>query len=122
MITNFEEITHELTPTEMELIPIFVSGLQTKIGKGNVVKNAEIISRLKKGLGITVSEARVRKIINYIRTSNLVPLLVATSSGYYVATDKEDVDRYIESLEQREREIRRVRESLKQQLEYSNLK
>jgi hypothetical protein len=63
-----------------------------------------------------LDEARVRKIINHIRTNGLVRWLIATNKGYYIAETREEVEQYIESLRGREDAIRVVREAMENQL------
>jgi hypothetical protein len=113
MLPGFEEYTYELNEYEYgTLLPIFLKGFQKKgFGPDHAVTNKQIVKMLK-AQGYTLGDARVRKIINYIRRMNLIPGLVASSKGYYKANTAADVDRYISSLLGRENEIKRVRESL----------
>lgn len=117
MLNGFEEMTYELTETEKKLIPVFLRGFATKHGKNNSVTNKEISNRLKQIYPkLSINEARVRKIINYIRTKNIIPGLVATSSGYYITKDPEEIRKYIQSLSGRENEIHRVKQSFEKYL------
>jgi hypothetical protein len=109
MLNGFEKYTHDLTDAEKELVPVFMNGFKTKIGKQNAVTNKEIVSKLSRKYKI--SDARVRKIINYIRNENLIPGLVASSEGYYITRDPVDLKRYIESLDGREKAIRRIKQA-----------
>ena len=110
-ILNFEEYTHDLSDYELSLVPRFVKSLQTKIGKENAV-TAKIIEERMLLVGQRVSGPRIRKIVNYIRNMGLVEGLVATSSGYYITKDHQEISAYIESLEGREGAIRVVREGM----------
>lgn len=110
MIEGFERETHDLNSFELSLLPTFIAGFAGKRGKDKAVTNKEIIERLKTR-NIVVGEARVRKIINHIRNRGLVEGLVASSIGYYISEDVEEIDRYIESLSSRESAIRTVKES-----------
>jgi hypothetical protein len=107
MINGFEEQTHQLSDEEKSLVPIFVRGLQTKIGKDKAITAGKMIKALPDH---NLSGPRVRKIINYIRNSCLVPGLIATSSGYYVTNDPDELFSYIQSLKHREAAIRSIRE------------
>jgi hypothetical protein len=101
MINGFAQQTHELTDIEINrMLPGMVKRLKTKIGKNNAVTNNEIVAAFK-SIGVKTGGPRIRKIINYIRMQGLVPNLIATSSGYYVASDRAELEDYIESLEQR---------------------
>jgi hypothetical protein len=92
-----------------------LSGLRKAIGKERAISNAKIVKILKKE-GFELSEVRVRKIINYIRIKELIPNLIATSEGYYIATSKGEIEDYIRSLVGREKAIREVRMKLENQL------
>ena len=63
-----------------------------------------------------LTEARVRKCINYIRINGLVPHLIANSHGYFCATSIEQVETYIESLDQRAKAIWAMRAALNREL------
>ena len=110
-ILNFEEYTHDLSDYELSLVPRFVKSFQTKIGKEHAV-TAKIIEERMLLVGQRVSGPRIRKIVNYIRNMGLVEGLVATSSGYYITKDHQEISDYIESLEGREGAIRVVREGM----------
>ncbi len=101
MINGFEEETKPLTEEEEKLVPLFVDGLKTKIGKENAITNAEIKRRLG-DKGIEVGDpARIRKIINHIRLNKLVKNVIASSVGYWVENDPEKIEAYKTSLLQR---------------------
>lgn len=114
MLPGFENITADLTEYELGLVPVFVKGFSCKIGAENAVTSSQILERL--GSRYKLSGARVRKIVNHIRNKGLVPGLVASSSGYYVTNDPEELKRYIDSLDGRESEIRRIKNGMKQYL------
>ena len=116
MIQGFELETEPLNEREQnELLPPIVAGLQTKIGRHKAVTNKAIVAGLRQNRGIRISEARVRKIINHLRCNDLVPCLVATSEGYYIAETEQELLDYETSLEGRERAISEVRESIRRQ-------
>lgn len=112
-ITTFEEITHELTDIELEILPFVVTILENAKGKNNTIKNESLKHmacahhRITKGLEkpIKMGPARLRKIINYIRTTNLIPVLCASSQGYFVGQNKEEIENYIQSNQERANEI-----------------
>lgn len=107
MITNFEEITYELTEEEMKYVSGFVSAFNKRVGEENAITSVEITAKFKQ-LNISMNGARIRKIVNYVRTNKLVKNLIATSKGYYVASSQEQIDKYKLSLQQRINEIQRV--------------
>ena len=101
MITNFEGITSELTDEEKKLIPILIDGFR-KRNKDNSIKAPEIIERIngsKERLGLKkkLTEPRLRKLCNHIRSNSLFPL-IATSNGYYCSYDREEIEAQIISL------------------------
>lgn len=114
MIKGFDRETQPLTEYEIGvLLPLLVKGLQTKLGRENAVTNKHIVNALKGACKL--NEARVRKIINNIRTNDLVPGLIATSEGYFIATTEAELLEYEESLKGREDAIREVRLSIARQ-------
>ena len=116
MIQGFQEQTEPLTEyEETQLLPQIVRGLSLKVGKNNAVTNTAIVRGMKANLNLKVSEPRVRKIINHIRNNDLVPCLIATSQGYYIAESEQELKDYEESLLGREEAIRSVRLSIQRQ-------
>lgn len=114
MIKGFDRATQPLTEYELGvLLPLLIEGLQTKLGRENAVTNKHIVNALKGAYKL--NEARVRKIINHIRTNDLVPGLIATSEGYFIATTEAELLEYEESLKGREDAIREVRLSIARQ-------
>lgn len=119
MVENFEEQTCELTDYEKEtLLPLMVKGLLTKRGEANAVTSTEIVKKLK-AEGYKIDSARVRKLVNHIRTNNLIYNLMATSKGYYIAQSSEECRSFIRSLDQRINSIIAVRDAMAYQLEKS---
>ena len=115
MITNFFAETHELNKYESEVLqPLIVAGLKTKIGKEKAITNKQICKALK-DREHKITDSRLRKIIHNIRAKDLVPLLIATSRGYYVATDNQEIEDYIKSLEERANSILFIKNCLKKQ-------
>lgn len=116
MIEGFKKQTHDLTKYELEeLVPVIVRGIEFRIGEGRSVTSKQAIYGMKKR-GFKIDGPRFRKCINYIRINGLVPLLLATSKGYFVANSESSVERFIESLDQRINAITTVRDSLHYQL------
>ena len=116
MINGFQEQTEPLTEyEETQLLPQIVRGLSLKVGKDNAVTNTAIVRGMKENLNLRTTEPRVRKIINHIRNNDLVPCLIATSQGYYVAESEQELKDYEESLLGREEAIHSVRMSIQRQ-------
>lgn len=116
MINGFAQQTEPLTDYERDtLLPVICRGLANKVGEARAITNTAITKAMK-GAGYQLTEARLRKIINHIRTTGLIKWLIATSKGYYIATNRQEMEDYIGSLRGRELAIRAVRESMESQL------
>jgi hypothetical protein len=105
-VTNFEKITVELNEKELAIIPSIIQAFG-KYTKENPIKAPQIVSRYNASVvkgGIKLSEPRLRKIVNHIRSFGLLPL-IATSNGYYVSYDKEEIQNQITSLHERANSI-----------------
>ena len=103
MITNFEELTAELTDYELNVIvPAMISGLITKIGKEKAVTNSQMQKGLSKcNFKIKTTAPRIRKMIQFIRITGMVERLMATSKGYYISNDVKELESYTKNLIQR---------------------
>lgn len=105
MLPQFEDYTEPLTESELKLVPLFVKGFEKHRGKENAITNRQIREKLLETRGIKLNEVTVRNIINHIRRFNLVRVLVASSNGYWVSDDKEELRQYSNSLRGRGGEI-----------------
>lgn len=115
MIKGFNSETAPLTEYEENvLLPLVLRGLKTKLGKENAVTNRTIVQRLNIA-GYTVTEPRIRKLINHIRMTDLLPGLIATSGGYFLATSEAELLDYEQSLIGREDAIKQVRLAIARQ-------
>ena len=101
MITGFEEYTQDLNAEELRIVQIIKGGMTGHIGKEKAITNGEIRSNIQQYYNIKVADARIRKIINYIRIRSLIPKLCATSKGYFIAENKEEHYEYLLSLKER---------------------
>lgn len=112
MITGFEDQTEDLTKAELELVPIFVNGLNKKRSKANAITNAQIRKSLLTR-DIRIADSRVRKIINHIRLRGLTDgVVIATGKGYYVTRDVLEISNYIDSLTERIEAIQAIRDNI----------
>lgn len=110
MIKGFEEQTHELSADEKYVVEILVKRFETKKGKKNIVTSGQIATGLKAHFGIKFEDSRIRKMIQYIRTNDLVTGLIANSNGYFVAESIDEIQMWVDSLISRENAIREIRE------------
>ncbi len=104
MLTNFEEHTEDLNEKELSIIPALIKGFSTH-GKENPIKAQKIVEQMNiylssHSIDLKMSEPRLRKCCNYIRSHGLLPL-IATSDGYFVSHDKEVILSQIQSLKER---------------------
>jgi len=111
MITGFEN-TIELNADELKIVPIIVDRFNRFKGIQYIVTNPQIIAGIERSFKMKFSDARIRKIIQYIRLNNLVPGLIATSKGYYSTDDIIQLEQWIETMKQRENAIRESRKSI----------
>lgn len=111
MINGFEEETANLNEYERDtLLPIVVRWLrQTNADRPIINRNA---TQWLKRNGYNCSEARSRKIVSTIRLECLVENVIATSKGYYVSDDAEEIADYIQSLRERAGAINAIADAL----------
>ena len=115
MINGFEQETEPLNDYEQSLVPIFIQGLKSKLGKESAVTNDAMIAGLDK-MGHKLNQARVRKIIAHIRNKQLIKGLMASSKGYYITNKPEEIKEYIESLQGRIEAILAIKRTFEQYL------
>ena len=116
MITTFETYTAELTSEEMEILPLIIHGFRA-YKKNNPIKAELIVKRMNEylqnnGYKIRFTQPRLRKLVNYIRSNGLIPL-IATSQGYFTSDCKETIAEQIKSLYERANSIERCANGLK---------
>lgn len=115
MIQGFEEQTQPLNDYERDtLLPLVRWGLSTKRGKENSIASSAIIRKMRER-GYKLDGPRLRKIINHIRSNDLIAGLVSTSKGYYVASTAQEIEDYIYSLHGRVEAIQEVIRALSRQ-------
>lgn len=114
-VTNFENYTHELTDQELEILPIVIHGFRA-YKKKNPIKAELIVKRMNQFLAdrkykIRLTGPRLRKLVNYIRSNSLLPL-IATSQGYFTTDCKQTIQEQIKSLQERANSIDRCARGL----------
>jgi hypothetical protein len=121
MIETFEKWTAPLGEAE-QVMANFVSQwfLSRPKGAKYAIRNEDISAALSQhGLSDNgkpgVHAARIRKIINHIRIHGRVPGLVATGTGYFVASTALESEKYLNSLKQRVDAITRIYEAMRSQ-------
>lgn len=104
MVKDFEEYTQPLNDDEFVMLDLFMAGIQLRT-VANAIKSNEIIEKinvklLERGIKLKLTEARLRKISNHIRVNSLLPLR-GTTRGYYLATERHEIEAQIQSLRDR---------------------
>jgi hypothetical protein len=116
MIKTFEEHTSELTAEEMQILHLVVNGFR-HYKKTNPIKSELIVTRMNQylqnnGYKIKMTGPRLRKMVNYIRSNGLIPL-IANSQGYFTSDCKQTILEQITSLQERANSIERCAQGLK---------
>lgn len=116
MIKGFEEYTGELSEYEEEFIlPLIHDILCNAVGKGNAITNKELVDKLR-FVDMKTSGPRIRHMIHILRVSDTISQLIATSDGYYITNDVEELRNYLQSLTDRIKTISAVRRAIENQL------
>ena len=114
MITNFEEETKPLNDLEKNA----ATAIANRLMKFHVgVKQRVTGDRIASGMSymLPMNGARVRKIINYLRTVKGM-LIMSDSKGYYIAENDEQIEECIRSQRERAKAILYVADCLEQNL------
>ena len=98
MITNFESYTIDITDEEVAMADLLIKSLH-KHPPGTIWTSSQIIAGFRRN-GYQCTSPRVRKIVAYIRSKSIAPLL-ASSNGYYLSKDSLEIKKHIKSLQQR---------------------
>ena len=126
MLQGFEDELSPLTEFEKTVVmPMIVNGLVTKHGSRLAVTNGFICSKMNShpalaDAGYKLKETKVRQIIHYIRVNHLVPNLIAGSKGYWIESDYARILDYLKSLQQRQNQIKEIRDALIADIKKSN--
>jgi hypothetical protein len=121
MLKGFEQITVELNDFETEVSEIIFDWFNENPGKKGLLKNNDISALVYHKIGKSVNDARVRKIIQYLRMHK-IPNIIATSNGYFSSEDLKEIENWIISLRQREASIRAIREKAERHLEIARFR
>lgn len=108
MLNGFEKLTEDIKPHEIETAKSIVPALSRRVGKENAISNKEMREAILKHNGKKIDPVRLRRMITYIRAFNLIPMLCANHKGYFVAENREEWDKWTESMRQRIREMQSV--------------
>ena len=100
------------------LLPLIAKCLKHHVGREQAITNSRMCEALQDN-GYEIKEARMRKIIHFIRDWKLIKrgCLIASNRGYHVSVDVDEVRQYIESLKGRVEAILVIIRALEEQLE-----
>jgi hypothetical protein len=102
MIKNFEQITFDFTSDEWSkmgaVMDCMIAYLPTE--KKNLRKQSEIALYIEMNVGIETDVIRVRKYINYFRSTGILPI-IATSQGCFISYEAKYLESQIQSLQGR---------------------
>jgi len=90
------ETNWNLTPHEDKVIYPLVIGILSHRGKEKVFSSTKI-SKILREFGEEITDAQIRKIVFFIRKRNHIPLLLANHEGYFIASNIEEVNAWIDS-------------------------
>ena len=111
MIQGFEDITGHLSDEEKSLIHLVIKGLNAHKGEDRAIKTESICVKLCNKYKVKISPPRLRKIVNFIRSNSILPV-VGTSKGYYVVDNPPELQKQIASLTERSDAILAARDGL----------
>lgn len=85
----------KMTPDEeYKLLPLVVQILNHR-DKTKVFSNVKIRALLA-DFGEKIEDVQIRRVVFHIRQRNLIPLLIANSDGYFVATTIQEVQTWVQ--------------------------
>jgi dephospho-CoA kinase len=86
----------KLTTHEEEVLHPLVVKILSHRPKDKVFSNKKIRAILEE-FGEEIADSQIRKIVFNIRHSGVIPLLIANSEGYYMASNIEEVNAWIDT-------------------------
>ena len=99
MLQNFETHTEDITHNERRMALKFAEKMQHHIGEHRAVKSKKIEEHFK------ITGNRVRKMVNWLRTTGKCPRLMSTSKGYFIAMNDAELITHLQSLYDRGQKI-----------------
>ncbi len=85
--------------SKTHIIDIIIEHLQKNaVGKSNSISGKNILRALKEDYNIDINLRYVEEMISMIRSKWLVKNLIACSRGYYIATNKSEINDYVNKL------------------------
>lgn len=107
MVTNFESITHELSPKEFEIESFVANALRKLSDESKAMKSKDLVKFINYKIAseydnkmAILSEVRLRKFVNYYRSNGLIPVC-STSKGYFITFENKILQSQVKSLKER---------------------
>lgn len=116
MIRGFEKYTEPLSEQQRQIAAWIATRIIRYVGKDNAVPSAKIIEGCLARFGVKVNDSTLRQMINYLRNNNIVPVLCASSRGYFIAANEKEAEDYVASLDDRIGAIAAMRSSVIKQM------
>ena len=115
MLVNFEHVTQNVNSEDKKILPYLQKVLETKtiekpalapiiIVETNILIRQAILSGNQNAKIKKLTDVKLRKLINYMRTHDILPVC-STSKGYFISYDKKVLEKQIVSLSQRANSI-----------------
>lgn len=102
MINGFEKYTGELTDEERKtILPLTTLFLMEALDEEKALTNKLICQMVFNQYGIKTTQPRIRKVIHEIRVNGYLNCLMSNSKGYFITTDPDKLESYVDSLKQR---------------------
>ena len=98
MIALFEELTYQITDNEKRCAK-FIEAVLRKTNKfyTNKLLRKLIFERSGNDTEFDLADSRIRVIMNYLRRTT-APNIIASSNGYKITEDINELNKYLESL------------------------
>ena len=98
MIALFEELTYQITDNEKRCAK-FIEAVLRKTNKFYTNKQLRklIFERSGNDTEFELADSRIRVIMNYLRRTT-APNIIASSNGYKITEDIDELNNYLESL------------------------
>jgi uncharacterized protein YpuA (DUF1002 family) len=98
MIALFEELTYQITDNEKRCAK-FIEAVLRKTNKFYTNKQLRklIFERSGNDIEFDLADSRIRVIMNYLRRTT-APNIIASSNGYKITEDIDELNKYLESL------------------------
>lgn len=115
MLVNFEHVTQNINSEDKKIVPYLQKVLETKtidkpalsgilIAETNMLIRQAIVSGTQSADIKKLTDVKLRKLINYMRTHDILPVC-STSKGYFISYDEKVIKKQIVSLSQRANSI-----------------